>query len=495
MIAAFRLHRSVGSPTRVLPPVALRRHPNFDVGDSSSYDDRMNQLVSSMRTFGSEHKTTLDPDRDLHGAWLCNEALLECERGKWVMTFRFIHAADLHLDTPFDGLTASHPELAARLREASLDALDALVAAAIAQSVAFVVIAGDIYDGTQRGVRAQLRLLDATKRLAAAGIRTFISHGNHDPVDEGWSAIPTWPDEVHVFSSDKADVVAFQVDGEPVTVYGTSYATREVRTSLVPRFARMERQGHHIAVLHANVGNVTGHAAYSPCTVDELAAVGMDYWALGHVHRAAVLREANPRVVYPGNLQGRSFKPAEQGSKGASLVTVSDGGIRNVHLDLAPVRFEEVQVDLSQVDDIPTLVGVLENRAAQLSDETRTLIVRARLTGASDLWEDLAVAERGQDLVDDLRSRAPSNLWWSELINEARPGIDLASYRGREDLRGELVAVADRLRESPNEVRRLLTTEVALQGWLKAVDAERLSALIERAALEALLRLTREGSD
>ncbi len=415
------------------------------------------------------------------------------------LSLRFLHAADLHLDTPFEGLTALHPDLGARLREASLEALDALATAAILHDVDFVVLAGDLYDGAERGLRAQLRMRAFTERLAAhksaqrgAGIRTFLVHGNHDPVEEGWSSITAWPPEVHVFAADRVEAIELELRGHQVTVYGTSYPRRDMRESLVPRYPRPSTPGFHLAVLHANVGSATGHAAYSPCTIEDLTAVGMDYWALGHIHRGAVLREKAPRIVYPGNLQGRSFKPSERGAKGAVLVTVQGERIESRTLDLAPVRFEEVQLDVSGSVDLAEVVARLHSAAQSLRVPGRQLLVRARLVGATELWEDLVRPGSEADLLADLRAQAPGDLWWAELRVDARPLVDFDAWRGRDDLRGELVAVAADLRLRPSDLRRLLALEPPTADLVRDLDDATLLDLLDRAVREAAVRLSSE---
>src|SRR5262245_51374847 len=120
--------------------------------------------------------------------------------------FRFVHAADLHLDTPFEGLARTSPEVGAALRDASLQAFDALVELTLREDAAFLVIAGDVYDGAERGVRAQLRFLGGLRRLSEAGVQVLVTHGNHDPLD-GWSAIREWPAGVHVFSPEVVEQV------------------------------------------------------------------------------------------------------------------------------------------------------------------------------------------------------------------------------------------------------------------------------------------------
>jgi exonuclease SbcD len=395
--------------------------------------------------------------------------------------FSFLHAADLHLDTPFEGLSVVDAALAARLRDASLTALDALVETALARRVDLVVLAGDLYDGAERGVRAQLRLRAGLQRLSEAGIYTFLAHGNHDPVEEGWSALRgQWPERVHVFAADRADVVSIVVGGQRVVVYGTSYPRRQQAESLVPRFPKAEGEGFHLAVLHANVGAASGHAAYSPCTVEELAALGMDYWALGHVHRAAVLREQRPRVVYPGNLQGRSFKPSERGPKGCVLVTIDGERLRAEAIDLAPVRFEQVEVDVAGLDD---LAAVQERLAALVAPVAgRVVLVRAELTGRGEVARDLLRQGAVDGLLEELRQSSPDGVRWMELRDRTAAPFDLAALRERDDLGAAVVGASDGL----SDLRGVLASHKALREVLAEVDDETLRGWLTKATALAL---------
>src|SRR5580658_3317530 len=204
--------------------------------------------------------------------------------------FCFVHAADLHLDTPFEGVRASAPDVAEALADASLAAFDSIVALALSRQAAFLVVAGDVYDGPDRGVRAQLRFHRGLEQLDAAGIRTFVVHGNHDPVDTGWSAVRRWPPGVTIFPSGAVGEERVEVGGETIAcVQGISYPRRDVRENLALRFGRPRGGALSVGVLHCNVGSTSEHADYSPCTIDDLLTAGISYWALGHVHRHAVL--------------------------------------------------------------------------------------------------------------------------------------------------------------------------------------------------------------
>jgi DNA repair exonuclease SbcCD nuclease subunit len=387
------------------------------------------------------------------------------------MPYRFLHAADLHLDTPFASVGTTPPEVREALREASVRAWSNLVAAAIDQQVAFVVLAGDIYDGAERGLRAQRRFLQGLERLHEAGIRTFIAYGNHDPVNEGWSAIDELPSSVVTFPAaipgQQAASTGFSAGGEPVTVTGISYATRATTENLVGRFPEPHGPGLHVAVLHANVGADADHAAYSPCTIADLRASGHQYWALGHVHRRTILSAGDPWIVYPGNLQGRSAKPAECEPKGAVLATVDGGRVNDTaFVPLDVVRFVDLSVDIEH-HTLQSLLDVLEEHASPARHDGRSLIVRATITGSGSLHSELLSQERRAEVLDALRDRSHAEpfVWWDRLRWRTRPPTSYAKLAHGNDFVADLLALAAsgsadaapvEIPELPVELRRLL---------------------------------------
>jgi DNA repair protein SbcD/Mre11 len=365
--------------------------------------------------------------------------------------FRFVHAADLHLDTPFEGLGQLAPDIAAALRDASLEAWDALVQACIDHDASCLLLAGDIYDGADRGVRAQLRLRDGLERLSQRGICTFIVHGNHDPLG-GWSAIREWPEGVTVFGCDTVQSVPLVRDGQLLAVvHGISYGRRDVTENLALRFRRGPDTTLQIGLLHCSAGPQGEHAAYSPCSLDDLRRTGIDYWALGHVHSRRVLAERNPWVVYPGNLQGRSLKPSETGAKGAFLGKVSDGRVEKLtFLPLSRVFFVEIVVDIAGVSDLPALQDRLEEELErELTDASPSAVVaRGRLTGRGALNADLQRRDASTELLKALRDggeRAAVKVWWSAIADDTQGEISRDQVRDRGDFSSELVGLVDNL--------------------------------------------------
>jgi DNA repair exonuclease SbcCD nuclease subunit len=373
--------------------------------------------------------------------------------------FSFVHAADLHLDTPFKGIGSTAPHVAAQLREASLAAFDALVDLCLHRHVAFLVIAGDIYDGPERGLRAQLRFRDGLARLSSAGIPSFVVHGNHDPVETGWSALSgAWPEHVTVFGTGTVQAVAVEVDGVPIaTVQGISFAQRSECENLALRFAREAGPGLQVGVLHCNVrGAASGYDDYSPCTLEDLRSIGLDYWALGHVHTRMVLsgRRGSDEAwaVYPGNLQARSPKPSERGPKGAVVVRVSAGRVQDVELvGCDVVRFDLVELDVGEIDDLAELRARLVSAARDrlAGADGRALVLRGHLVGRAELHFDLRRPGAREDLLSALREDFESDqpfCWWDSIDDQSRPAVDLDAARGGSDFAADLIALADQIR-------------------------------------------------
>ena len=414
------------------------------------------------------------------------------------MGFTFIHAADMHLDTPFEGIARVSPAVAAQLRDASLEAFDALVDCAIRNDAAFVLLAGDNYDGAERGVRAQLRMLRGLERLSARGIQTFIVNGNHDP-PEGWSAVKSWPEGVKVFGHEAVESAAVEREGVRLaTVHGISFSQRTAGENLAARFTRASAPGFHVGLLHCSAGVNTEHESCCPTTVRDLQAAGMNYWALGHIHKREFLCEGGPWIVYPGNLQGRSAKPSECGAKGAVVVEVDGGQVARV--EFAPVdrvRFVVAPVDVSTLADLPELRRMLVRRLEQLrkEHEGRGLLVRAVLRGRGGVHRDLIRAGAAEALCEDLRGECKDMepfVWWESIQDATRPNLDTEQVRKRGDFLSELVKVAERIGAGEEE-RAAFFREVCanlpaarLQGRIPEPDGGVEAEELERAVMLAL---------
>ena len=372
-----------------------------------------------------------------------------------VESFRFLHAGDLHLDSPFEGVSAEAPsELLRLLRWATTEAWRNVVRRAIAERVDFVVIAGDVFEGRSPSLLGQTRFRDGLAELAEAGIPGFVVHGNHDPLDgHSWAPSLRFPDTVHRFGTERVESVPVLRGGREIArVYGRSYDRPAVTSNLAAGFHREADVPFAIGLLHANVGDQPGHGNYAPCSVDDLRRSGMDYWALGHIHKPGVLLQSDPLSVYCGIPQGRD--PGETGPRGSWLVEVSAAGrpeARFVACDV--VRWQPLEVPIDELADDEALLRAIRaalSVAAEAADG-RSLVVRLRLTGRGPLHPHL----RRIGYLDDLRqllneemSATPPLIWVESVRDASRPPIDLAARRGAPDFVGDFLRVTDAARRA-----------------------------------------------
>ena len=377
---------------------------------------------------------------------------------------RFIHAADLHLDAAFRGLAQDVPaELATRLHEATFTALARLVALCEKERPDFLLLAGDVYNQEDRSVRAQLALRDGCVRLEAIGVRVFIAHGNHDPYPSRLTHL-NWPANVTLFGEEVESHPVLR-DGELIAmIHGVSHASAKESRNLATRFARSPEDCLHVGVLHTSLGGVEGETRYAPCAYGDLAASGLDYWALGHVHQHTVAGE-KPLAVYPGALQGLHVN--ETGDKGCLMVTATAGHggwtFAVTPKPLAPLRWEHLDVALDEVgasaqapaatlDELDLRVrAALDSLVARLEPHTERLVVRLRLTGRSALDGLLRTPAAQADLLDLLRQPTGNGplIWIKDVQVQTRPAVDQAALRARDDLLGEITRLTDNCRTEP----------------------------------------------
>ena len=380
-------------------------------------------------------------------------------------TIRFIHAADLHLDSPFRGIRSEAPtHVAQALGGATFDAYRNIIDLCKREEVNALLVAGDIYDGADRSLRAQLRFMDGLAQLSQAGIRSFICHGNHDPLD-GWEARLDLPEGCVRFGSTVEGFPLSPDDPGRGAVYGISYPTREVRDNLVPHFAAAvsRDQGYRIGLLHANVGGNQDHDSYAPCSLSDLASAGFDYWALGHVHTRQVLRAGDPAIVYPGNPQGRH--PNEPGARGVYLVEVGDhGGVQLTFRPVDVVRWETLTLDIGPLETEQALLDRMDDLAGVALDsaEGRSVVARLELTGRGPLHRWLSspgTAEEVRERLNENHANQDTWLWCEGLRLATASPVDRGAALGREDFVGDLLRLSSELRngeDTPSELRELL---------------------------------------
>ena len=291
---------------------------------------------------------------------------------------KFLHAADIHLDSPLAGLLAREDLPDSVIRHCTRRAFAALIDLAREEDVAFVVIAGDLYDGDWKDFSTGLFFAEQMRRL---GRPCFLLRGNHDARSVITRNLKL-PDNVREFSSRTCET--FQLAEIGVALHGHSFPNRAVPEDLSVSYRDGIDGMLNIGVLHTSADDPGEHETYAPCSVASLRLKNYDYWALGHIHARRILSE-RPWIVFPGNIQGRH--PKESGAKGCTLVTVEDRAVSAVeHRAVDVLRWTTLDVDADGAD-VVSLTGRIETsvRAAVEAAEGRPVLARLVLTGFSDL--------------------------------------------------------------------------------------------------------------
>jgi len=378
---------------------------------------------------------------------------------------RFIHASDLHLDSPLRGLDRYEGAPVERLRTATRAALERLVDLALEARVDFLLLAGDLYDRDWQDFHTGLFFRGQMARLDRAGIRVFAVQGNHD-AQGVISRQLSLPANVHVFSSRSAQTQ--RIDSLAVAIHGRSFPDRAVEEDLVPSYPEPVPGYFNIGLLHTSLTGRPGHDTYAPTDLATLTAKDYDYWALGHVHTREVLAE-RPRIVFPGNLQGRHAN--ETGPKGCERVTVEAGKIEAEFVALDVARWSHVRLALDGVERLeglgPAFRVALEPVLAGAADRLHAL--RVTLTGATALHSlearqpgTLAAAVRAaaQDVAE-------AEIWIEQVKLALAAPQDRAQAAQRQDAVGELVRLVD----------GIAGDEAALRAWAREALGDFLSNL------------------
>ena len=373
---------------------------------------------------------------------------------------KFIHAADLHIDSPLLGLESYEGAPVERLREATRNAFRSIVTLAIEEAVDFVILVGDLFDGKWRDMKTGIWTAAQFRRLAAVdngngGIPVYIIRGNHDAASEVRKTI-SWPDNVREFSVSRPQT--FLLEDLKVALHGQGFARREMPDDLTDGYPKPVDGMFNIGVLHTSLAGSPNHDTYAPTSRERLAARGYDYWALGHIHRREIVNESSPVIAFAGNTQGRHIN--EEGAKGCLLVTVDDtveadwdGAGRVEAIDFHAtdvVRWFRAEIELDENDGRSELLAKVRQklRQCQTQSDGRLAAVRLSVVGRSTLHGDLTRHETREELLAELRNVAnefDDEVWLEQIRLDTAPPIDRDQLRAGADLLGELLSDIDRL--------------------------------------------------
>lgn len=368
--------------------------------------------------------------------------------------FHFVHAADLHIDSPLIGLASKSEALSQLVDDASRKALDNLVSLAIDENCRFMLIAGDLFDGEWRDFRTGLFFVERMRRLREAGIPVFIVLGNHDAENKFTKRLE-FSDNVHVFPAQRPETI--RLDDLEVAIHGQSFPRRDVIENLALGYPARAAGYFNIGLLHTACTGREGHQSYAPCSVDDMISRGYDYWALGHVHTREILNQ-NPLIIFPGNLQGRNAR--ETGPKGVTLVTVDSGHVIGFeHRPLDIVRWSADRVDVRRCADAEAVVQEARTRLEQLARQAgdRALAVRLHICGETLLHEELV--RRKLTVFEDIATAAASvssQIWIEKIEPETKPPTQEVatdpSVAGRLQLIAEELSRSEEFRRAASQI-------------------------------------------
>ena len=385
--------------------------------------------------------------------------------------FKFVHAADLHLDSPYKGIRDYNEGLGEALRKAGRRAFENLIDLCVDEKVDFLLISGDSFDSGSGSLAAQSYFIKGMKNLEKHDIGVYLICGNHDPL-KSWSSGLQMPDNVTRFESDLPEAVFFEKKGDKkAVIYGHSFLKKEEFRNLAAEFSHHHPSLFGIGMLHGNLSSHTGHEPYCPFSAEDLRVSGMDYWALGHIHKREVVLGGAPLAIYPGNIQGRHFN--ESGDKGCYLVEVRGKTIADYSFkSLSPLLFERAELDLSEINGADGFVdGFRElEQSYREAHPGKSFLVKAVLRGRSRLFNSLMDEKELDALIDEVNHGVQFDedfVFFDRPVNKTGPVIDLDERKESSDFVADLLKEFEKLKGDEELVSNHLESIVdELRGHL-----------------------------
>lgn len=354
------------------------------------------------------------------------------------MTFKFIHAADLHIDSPLHGLERYEGAPVDEIRGATRRAFNSLVDLAISESVEFILLAGDLYDGDWKDYNTGLYFIEKMGRLRDVGIKVFIIAGNHDAASQISKQLRL-PDNVKYFSTSKPEKEI--IEALDVAIFGQGFATRAVTEDISQAYPQGDSHLFNIGLLHTCLDGKPGHEPYAPCTVDGLRSKGYQYWALGHIHQREVISE-EPWIIFPGNIQGRHIR--ELGNKGCSIVTVENGEVHSVeHYDLDVLRWARCTVSAEDSETVDDVYEKARHELQNTLDLSGGRPVAARLCIDGSTRAHARLCAEAEHWIQEFRGLATglggAGIWLEKVLLETTRRISDEALLDRDDAFGGLL--------------------------------------------------------
>ncbi len=379
---------------------------------------------------------------------------------------KFVHTADLHLDTPFKGLTRVDDRLADKLKDATFKAFENIVDTCLTEHVDFLIIAGDTFDSDESSLKAQFFFTGQLGRLHETGIPVYMICGNHDPLPS-WSPFIKLPDNTTRFDDKSVSSVTYTKNGIALAeIYGISFGKKEIKENLSLRYNKNSTKiPFSIALLHGTSGKSDKHASYAPFTSRDLADKGFDYWALGHIHKWEILQKAGPAIAYPGNPQGRDF--GETGFRGSLIVELeTEKPPAIMFFKTSDLILDYLTINIEGIEDQESLLSKINGEIEKISNaySNRSMILRLILSGRTamhTMLKDLAMQAELVDIANEQLTDTDPFCRIDRLQVQTMPIADINKLANANDFTGDLLRTIETYQQHPEMQNEMIDNALA----------------------------------
>lgn len=412
------------------------------------------------------------------------------------MGLRFIHSADWHLDRPFIGLSHLPNTIQERIQDSTFNAMEKIIQLALRENVDFIIIAGDLFDQNHRSLKAQMRVKDAFFRLKEKNISVYLCHGNHDPLNDPSVQID-FPENVYIFGPEVNVLTHTTAEGIQANLYGFSYPERHLVEDMTPGYIKQKGAHLHIGVLHGSIKGNQEHDNYAPFVLESLIEKDFDYWALGHIHKASVLKTA-PLIRYSGNIQGLSKK--ETGNKGVHLIEWSKDGLTDRYVETTDILWHNEKVDGTVFQDVQDMLIRLKELKSSLRENGRSVFLLLTLFGSGPLFDKLEDPDLEEEILEVLRDGEEEEtcfIWPVSIHNEMIPEWTRGDLASQPSFIGELLRFSDSSNENVlDKACQPLTGHSRARKYLDELNVESKTGILreaERFIVQNLYSIQKDG--
>ena len=354
---------------------------------------------------------------------------------------KVLQLGDVHFDTPFKGLGT---EISSIRKEDIRETFKKAILKGKEENVDFILITGDLFDNKRVFKETLIYIANVLKSVSP--IKVFISPGNHDPYNEdSFYKLMEWPENVHIF---KSKMETIKIPDKNVVIYGAAFNEEHIEECLLHN-VKGEDGKINIAVIHGDV--ISGGASlYNPIPEDDIKESNMTYIAIGHKHKySGLLKSGETYYGYSGALEGRSFN--ETGEKGALILEIEDGVVKEEFLSLSKRKHIDIDVDIT---DKSTTEEICEEICSSMGENNNDMI-RVNLIGEI---EDIVVRE------NVIKEKLKDKFFYIEINDNTREKIDYENIKKEKSLRG--IFISEMLKWDDEESRE------ALKYGLMALEGE-----------------------